>query len=175
MLKGFVDSDYVGDRDNRKTTTSYMFTLCGICVSWKSQLQLIVALPTTEAEYVAATEAIKEVLWLKGLLNELNILSQLVVVYLDCQSAIHLCKNPVFHERTKHIDVRMHFIRDIIHNNSVVLEKIPTEFNPTDMGTKVLPLNKFKSCLKFLKIDIGYFCVNCRWCMVHLDAVILGT
>lgn len=132
-----------------------MFTLCDTCVSWKSQLQSIIALSTNEAEYVAATEAIKEASWLKGLLCELNVLSHPVVVYSDSQSAIHLCKNPVFHERTKHIDVRMHFIRDIILKNSVVLEKIPTEFNPADMGTKVLPLNKFKSCLKMLKIDAG--------------------
>jgi transposase InsO family protein len=155
VLKGYVDSDYASNKDNRKSTTAYVFTLCGACISWKSQLQSIVALSTTEAEYVAATEAIKESLWLKGLLCELNELHDPVVVYCDSQSAIHLCKNPVFHDRTKHIDIRMHFIRDIVHKESILLEKIPTQFNPADMGTKVLPLSKFKSCLQILRIDSG--------------------
>ncbi|KAL0368464.1 UNVERIFIED_CONTAM: Retrovirus-related Pol polyprotein from transposon TNT 1-94 [Sesamum calycinum] len=65
-LVGYVDSNYANDRDNRKSTTSYVFTLCGACISWKSQLQNIVALSTTEAEYIATTEAFKEAIWLEG-------------------------------------------------------------------------------------------------------------
>lgn len=130
VLKGFVDSDYASNKDNRKSTTAYVFTLCSTCISWKSQLQSIVALSTTEV--------VKESLWLKCLLCELN--------------ALH---NPVFHDRTKHIDVRLHFIRDIVHKESILFEKIPTQFNPMDMGAKVLPLSKFKSCLQILKIDTG--------------------
>lgn len=155
VLNGFVDSDFAGNIDNRKSTTSYVFTLCGTCISWKSQLQPVVALSTTEAEYVAATKAIKEALWLKGLLSEINELSNPVTLYSDSQSAIHLCKNPVFHERTKHIDVKLHFIRDIVAKDTLLLEKIATQFNPADMGTKVLPLVKFKSCLQILKVDTG--------------------
>ncbi|XP_022891704.1 ankyrin repeat domain-containing protein 50-like [Olea europaea var. sylvestris] len=109
MLKGFVDADFAGNMDNAKSTFAYMFTLCGTCVSWKSQLRPIVALSATEAEYVAATEAIKEALWLKGLLLEIRILNE---------------------------PVALHFIRDIISNESVLLEKIPTQYNPSDMGTK---------------------------------------
>ncbi|KAL0311211.1 UNVERIFIED_CONTAM: Retrovirus-related Pol polyprotein from transposon TNT 1-94 [Sesamum angustifolium] len=66
-LTGYVDSNYANDRDSRRSTTSYIFTLCGSCITWKSQLQQIVALSTTEAEYIAATEAFKEALWLEGL------------------------------------------------------------------------------------------------------------
>ena len=69
-----MDSDYAGDRDKRKPTTAYFFTLCGNCISWKSQLQNVVALSTTEAEYIALTEAAKEAIWLKGLLIELTVL-----------------------------------------------------------------------------------------------------
>ncbi|KAK4397944.1 Retrovirus-related Pol polyprotein from transposon TNT 1-94 [Sesamum angolense] len=65
-LIGYVDSNYANDKDSRRSTTSYVFTLCGACVSWKSQLQNIVALSTTEAEYIATTEAFKEAIWLKG-------------------------------------------------------------------------------------------------------------
>lgn len=97
-LKGFLDSDFAGNRDNRKSTTAYIFTLCQTCVSWKSQLQPMVALSTTEAEYVATTKATKNALWLEGLLNEINELANPVVVFSDSQSAIPLCKNPIFHE-----------------------------------------------------------------------------
>ncbi|KAL0375656.1 UNVERIFIED_CONTAM: Retrovirus-related Pol polyprotein from transposon TNT 1-94 [Sesamum calycinum] len=65
-LMGYVDSNYANDRDSKRSTTSYVFTLCGACISWKSQLQNIVALSTTEAEYIAITEAFKEALWLEG-------------------------------------------------------------------------------------------------------------
>ncbi|KAK4408088.1 Retrovirus-related Pol polyprotein from transposon TNT 1-94 [Sesamum angolense] len=65
-LMGYVDSNYANDRDSRRSTTSYVFTLCGACISWKYQLQNIVALSTTEAEYIAITEAFKEALWLEG-------------------------------------------------------------------------------------------------------------
>ncbi|KAL2533355.1 Retrovirus-related Pol polyprotein from transposon TNT 1-94 [Abeliophyllum distichum] len=75
ILKGFVDADFASDKVNRKSTTAYVFTLCGTCISWKSQFPPIVALSTTESEYVAATEEIKEGLWLKGLLSEINVLS----------------------------------------------------------------------------------------------------
>ncbi|CAH9146636.1 unnamed protein product [Cuscuta epithymum] len=154
-LIGYVDSNYANDRDNRKSTTSYVFTLCGSCVSWKSQLQPIVALSTTESEYVAATEAFKEAIWLRGLLHEINFLDKNVVIFSDSQSAIQLCKNPVFHDRTKHIDVRFHYIRDIVEKGIIKLEKIPSEFNPADMGTKCLPVEKFVSCQKILNFDFG--------------------
>ena len=70
------------------------------------------ALSTTELEYIATIEAIKEGIWLQGLLGELKLQNKKIIVYSDGQSAFHLCKNPVFHERTKHIDVRYHFIRE---------------------------------------------------------------
>ncbi|KAK6123380.1 hypothetical protein DH2020_042881 [Rehmannia glutinosa] len=155
VLKGYVDSNYANDKDNRKSTTSYVFTLCGSCISWKSQLQHIVALSTTESEYVVVTEALKEALWLKGLVSEIGFLKQKVVVFSDSQSGIQLCKNLVFHDRTKHIDVRFHFIRDIVSKGLICLEKVASQYNPVDMGTKCLPLSKFKTYLKILNFDTG--------------------
>ncbi|KAL0296000.1 UNVERIFIED_CONTAM: Secreted RxLR effector protein [Sesamum radiatum] len=73
-LIGYVDSNYANDKDSRKSTTSYVFTLCGTCISWKSQLQHMVALSTTETEYIAMTEAFREALWLEGLLKEIGFL-----------------------------------------------------------------------------------------------------
>lgn len=88
-------------------------------ISWKSNLQHVVALSTTEAEYIAVLEAIKEAIWLKGLTSEL--LGSIVHTTLMCdsQSAIHLSKNQAHHERTKHIDVRHHFIREILDKKEI--------------------------------------------------------
>ncbi|KAL2230657.1 UNVERIFIED_CONTAM: Retrovirus-related Pol polyprotein from transposon TNT 1-94, partial [Sesamum indicum] len=94
-------------------------------------------------EYIATTEAFKEALWLSGLLNEIGFLKEKPVIFSDSQSAIQLCKNPVFHDRTKHINVRYHFIRDIVGKNEIKLEKISSDENPADMGTKCLPIEKF--------------------------------
>ncbi|XP_019435951.1 PREDICTED: uncharacterized protein LOC109342419, partial [Lupinus angustifolius] len=102
---GYVDSDYAGDLDKRRSLTGYVFTLCGCTVSWKATLQSIVALSTTEAEYIAVTEAVKEAIWEKGLIEELGIQLEETTIYCDSQSAIHLTKNPMYHERTKHIDL----------------------------------------------------------------------
>ncbi|KAL2252662.1 UNVERIFIED_CONTAM: Retrovirus-related Pol polyprotein from transposon TNT 1-94 [Sesamum indicum] len=146
VAKGFTqkeDSNYANDRDSRKSTSSYIFTLCGSCISWKSQLQHIVALSTTEAEYIATTEAFKEALWLDGLIKGIGFSKEKLIIFSDSQSSIQLCKNPVFHDRTKHIDVRYHFIRDIVGRDVIKLEKISSEENPADMGTKCLPSEKF--------------------------------
>lgn len=85
-------------------------------MSWKYNLQSIVALSTTEAEYIAFTKAVKEVIWFKGITSELGLSLDVSVVYSDSQSVIHLSKNSVYQKRTKHINVRLHFIRDVLSN-----------------------------------------------------------
>lgn len=82
-IEGYVDSDYAGDKDSRKSTSAYYFMVCGNCVSWKAQLQPMVALSTTKAEYIAATEGIKEGIWLQGMLKELNLYHGTATVYSD--------------------------------------------------------------------------------------------
>ena len=139
----------------RGSPPPYVFTLGGSCISLKSQLQHIVALSTTESEYIAITKAMKEALWLKGVMGELKFLKQPIVVYSDSQSAIQVCKNHVFHDRTKHIDVIFHFIRDIVEKGEVQLEKIHTDHNPADMGTKCLPVEKMLYCIRKLHMDSG--------------------
>ena len=88
----------------------YIVTIGDNMVSWESRLQHLVALSTTEAEYIAITNAIKEVIWLRGFLGELGFDQGKLVVNCDSQSAIHLTKNTMYHERTKHINIRLHFI-----------------------------------------------------------------
>ncbi|XP_042038299.1 secreted RxLR effector protein 161-like [Salvia splendens] len=153
-LTGFVDSNYANDRDKRKSTTSYVFTICRFCISWKSQLQHIVALSTTESEYIALTEAMKEIVWLKGVLSELKFVKFSPTVFSDSQSSIKLCKNNVFRDKTKHIDVRFHYIRDIVEKCEVFLQKVHTDINPADMGTESLPFEKLLFYIKHLHFDL---------------------
>ena len=107
-------------------------------------MQSIVALSTTEAECMAVIEAIKEAIWLHGLVEDLEIYQEHVSIFCDSQSAIYLAKNQVYHSRTKHIDVRFHFVREIIDEGYILLKRIGTTNNPADMMTKPVPLHKFK-------------------------------
>ena len=121
-------------------------------ISWKSSLQPVVALSTTEAEYIALTEAAKEAIWLKDLINELGFKQEAVDIHCDSQSAMAFAKNAVHHERTNHIHRRFHFIRDTITDGETRILKISTVHNPADILTKVLPVNKFLSALKKLRV-----------------------
>ena len=149
---GYCDSDYAGDLDKRRSTTGFLYTLAKAPVSWKSTLQSTVALSTTEAEYMAISEAVKEAIWLHGLLEDLGVGHKQLEVFSDSQSAIHLAKNQVFHARTKHIDVRYHFVREILEEGEILLQKIHTTENPADMLTKVVTRTKFEHCLDLVSV-----------------------
>ena len=152
-LHGFVDADYASNKDTRKSITSYVYTWAGNCVSWKSQQQPIVALSSTEAEYIAATEACKEAIWLQGILKEIERKHYTSVLHIDSQSALYLCRDPMYHERTKHIDVRYHFIREKVEDNVIHVKKIDGKYNPADFGTKIVPYEKFVFCRNFLHLE----------------------
>nr|KYP49649.1 Retrovirus-related Pol polyprotein from transposon TNT 1-94 [Cajanus cajan] len=102
-------------------------------IGWKTTLQPTVALSTTKAEYMSLTERVKEGIWLQGLIDSLGLNVQRCILYCDSQSALCLTKNPVYHERSKHIDVRLNFIRDVIEDKLFSIEKIATVDNPADM------------------------------------------
>ena len=102
-VKGYVDSDFASDLNKRKSTSGYVFTLAGKAVSWVSKLQTIVALSTTEAKNMAATQACKEVVWIQRILEELGHKQEKIFLFCDSQSALHIARNPTFHSRTKHI------------------------------------------------------------------------
>ena len=114
-------------------------------MSWVSRLQKINALSTTEAEYVAATEVAKEMIWLQFFLEVLGHPQQDNYLFIDCQSAIHLAKNLALHSKTKHIQLRYHFIRSVLEDGQLKLEKIHTNENPADMLTKVVTREKLNS------------------------------
>jgi len=150
-LHGYVDVDIVGDRDNMRTTTVYVFTIGGTTVNWVSKLQSVVALSTTEAEYVADIEASKEMIWLLRFLDELGKNKELGMLYGDRQSAIHLTKNSAFHSKTRHIHFKHHFIWSALDDGQLKLEKIHTSQNVAHMLTKFVTNEK----LRFFSISIS--------------------
>ncbi|GJU46168.1 retrovirus-related pol polyprotein from transposon TNT 1-94 [Tanacetum coccineum] len=140
-VKGYVDSDYAGDLDGSKSTTGYVFTLSGGTVSWVSKLQSVVAMSTTEAEYVAAAQASKEAVWLKMLLEELRYKQEKITLF-----RLYLARNPAFHSKTKHIRVQYHFVREKVEEGTVDMQKIHTDDNMANYLTKAINGDKFIWC-----------------------------
>ncbi|RVW21719.1 Retrovirus-related Pol polyprotein from transposon TNT 1-94 [Vitis vinifera] len=122
---GYVDADFAGDIDSRKSTTGFVFTLC-------------------EAEYIAATEARKEMIWLHGFLDELGKKQEMGILHSDSHSAIFLAKNSAFHLKSKHIQTKYHFIRYLVEDKLVILEKICGSKNSANMLTKGVTIEKLK-------------------------------
>jgi len=150
QLEGWVDSDFASEVDARKSTTGFVFTLNGGAVAWSSKLQQTVATSTTEAEYMAASLAVKEALWLKKVLQ---VFAEVwgrgdrplgpVQMHTDSQGALSLMKHEAASQRTKHIDVMYHFARERVARGEVVFEHCPTTLMVADCMTKALPSEKF--------------------------------
>ena len=142
QLRGFVDSDFAGCEDSRKSTTGWVFTLAGGPVSWSSQRQKTVATSTMDAEYIAGAEAAKEAVWIRNFINDLRIPGvhiNTVPLYIDNNSALKLTRNPEFHSRSKHIDVKHHFIREKVDDGVINTLRVETADNLADIFTKGLP------------------------------------
>ena len=141
---GYTDADYGGDLDNRYSTSGSTFFVHGNLVSWSSKRQKCVSLSTTEAEYVAASDSSKEAVWLSSLLIEIGETSkQPVPIFCDNQSAIQSIRNPAFHQRTKHIDIKYHFVRSLQENQIIDVSFVPSKEQKADMFTKPLPRSEF--------------------------------
>ncbi|CAI7905761.1 unnamed protein product [Closterium sp. NIES-53] len=146
-LKGYAYSDYAGDPSTRKSTSGYVFTLLGAAVSWQSKKQPTVALSSTEAEYMALTQGAMEAIWLRRLLAELgHPQPNPTPLFCDNQAAISLSHNAVLHRRTKHIEVKHHFIREAVEMGEVKLTYVSTKAQPADFLTKPLPKDSFRAC-----------------------------
>ena len=145
-LIGYTDSDYAGLVDGRKSTGGYIFMLSGGPLSHQSKLQNTVALSSTEAEYMAACEAGKEALWVSRFLAALGFRLPTLPVDLrvDNKGAISLTENPEFHRRTKHIEVRYHWIREKVESNEIHVSYVSTKDMIADGLTKPLNLQLFK-------------------------------
>ncbi|XP_042446409.1 secreted RxLR effector protein 161-like [Zingiber officinale] len=149
-LIGYYDCDWAGDIDSRKSTAGFIFYMENSSLTWNSKKQPIVTLSTCEVAYVAATSCICHAVWLRSLLKELNLSQEdLTEIYVDNISAIALTKNPVFHERSKHIDIRYHCIQDCISKEEVKLKYVKSQDQVADIFTKLLKFDVFKK-LHFL-------------------------
>lgn len=146
ILTGYVDSDWGGnDKTDRKSTTGYLFKMYENCiVCWNTKKQASVAASSTEAEYMALFEAVREALWLKSLAASINIkILKPIKIFEDNVSCTSIANNPVNHKRSKHIDIKYHFSREQIDKNVIKLEYVPTGEQLADTLTKPLPAPKF--------------------------------
>lgn len=143
-LCGFTDSDWASSLDDRKSVSASVFTLGSGVITWSSKKQPMTALSSTEAEYVAATSAACQAIWLRRLLAEVNQEQEgATEIFCDNVAAISMSKNPAFHSRTKHIDIRHHFIRDLVAEGKITLEYCSTHEQVADILTKSLSKEKF--------------------------------
>ena len=151
-LTGYTDADGSMGED-RRAISGYAFLIDRGAVSWSSKRQEIVSLSTTESEYVAATHGLKEALWLCSLLTEVFAPTKdATTMFCDNQSAIALTHDHQYHARTKHIDVRYHFIRWVVERGEVRLVYCPTEDMVADVLTKALPSPKVKHFASNLRL-----------------------
>jgi hypothetical protein len=139
-LVGFSDSLYADCPDTRRSCMGYCFSLGGGVISWSSRKQKTIACSTTDAEYIALSEACRETMWLRHFAHELGILKTISTLLLcDNNGARVLAYDPLHHTRSKHIDVRHHYIRERVESLDIVVKYIPSNDNIADVFTKALP------------------------------------
>eukprot|EP00253_Pinus_taeda_P029441 PITA_29441 len=135
-----------------RSKNGYVFNVFGGAISWMSKKQSVVALSTTKAEYMAATHAGKEVVWLQRLCSSMGLVQEDIRIDYDRKSAIFLAKNPTYHSKKKDINVQYHFGRDMIEDKKVFLVKVDTLKNTTDPLTKYMSSKKFSWCRETMGI-----------------------
>jgi hypothetical protein len=153
---GYTNSDYAGCLDTRKSTSGYIFKFGNGAISWRSKLQDCMATSTTEAEYVATSDAVKEALWLEWLARRFRQCNSkwTPTVFSDSQGVVALTKNPVHHNASKHIEVRYHFVQDCATKELLNLEKVSTTDNVADAMTKSLSTDRFRSLRNRMGVEL---------------------
>jgi transposase InsO family protein len=155
ILSGYCDSNYGGCKDTFRSTTAYIFKVNGAPVSWCSKLQNSVAKSTCEAEYVSTSTAAQEAVHLRNVLKDLGQEQvEPTTVYCDNRGAIQLANNTVTKTRSKHIDIQIHFVRELVERNVVQFKYIPSKFNVADMFTKPLGRNKLETHRNSIMIEV---------------------
>ena len=148
----FTDADWAGWPANRKSTTGYCTYVWGNIVTWRSKKQLVVARSSAEAEFRPMCQGICEGIWLRRMLNELEISNTSpMTLRCDNKAAIQIVKSPVHHDRTKHVDIDRHFIKEKVEERMLSLAYVPTSHQIADILTNALPRNNFE----FLKSKLG--------------------
>ncbi|KAL6137975.1 hypothetical protein ACLB2K_063263 [Fragaria x ananassa] len=150
-LEGYSDSDWAGNTIDRKFNTGFCTFVVGNLVTWKSKKQNLVARSSAEVEYRAMTYTTCELTWLKTLLKDLGIeCTKPITSHCDNQAAMHIAANPVLHERTKHIEIDCHFIRDQVHSKVLTTTYVRSGDQLADILIKVLPTAQFDRLLSKL-------------------------
>lgn len=148
-IQGFCDADFASDVDKRRSCTGYVFVLQGGAISWSSKRQQTVAISTTEAEYMALSNATQEAIYLKQFYEEFGMnRDQPIIIHCDNKSAINLASNDIYHPRTKHIDVKHHFVRQSVTNNMINVKYVSTNIMAADNLTKGVNSEKHLVCNK---------------------------
>ncbi|GJV68993.1 hypothetical protein Tco_1484502 [Tanacetum coccineum] len=150
-LEAFSDSDYARASLDRKSTIGGCQFLGKRLISWQCKKQTIVANSTTEAEYVVTANCCGQVLWIQNQMLDYGFNFLNTNIYIDNKSTIYIVKNPIFHSKTKHIEIRHHFIRDYYEKKLIQVIKIHTDHNVTDLITKAFDVSRFN----FLIASIG--------------------
>ena len=154
LFTSFSDADHGGSKDTGKSTGGFLIKVGTGAISWRSKLQPLVALSTTEAEYIAAVEAGKEIFWLRNLLSELGYkFTGPSLLSMDNQSAISVAKNPEHHGRMKHLDLRWYWLRDAVEDGIISPTFIPTAEMVADLLTKPLPRIKVEYCRGLMGLE----------------------
>ncbi|KAL3749900.1 hypothetical protein ACJRO7_010945 [Eucalyptus globulus] len=144
-LQGYSDSDWAGSMDDMMSTSGYCFTFGSACFSWCSKKQEIVAQSTAEAEFIAATAAVNQALWLKKLMDDLHMQQEEdIEVFVDNQATLAISQNPVFHGRTKHFKVKFYFLREVQKAEEVKLVYCNSENQIADIFTKSFHVGRFE-------------------------------
>lgn len=146
VLSGYSDADWGGDIETRRSTSGYVFQIQNNTVSWRSKRQTSVSRSTTEAEYIALSLASQEIVWLRRLLSNIGTQQdEPSIVFEDNQGAIELTKNPKFHNRTKHVDIAFHFVREQVNRDVMSVVYCSTDNMLADIMTKALPRKTFEN------------------------------
>lgn len=149
----YTDADWGGCSIDRKSYTGFVLVVGGGAVSWESRKQQTVALSSTEAEYMALSEATKEAIYMTRLLKDIGVNLKNIVLKSDSLGAQKLAANPIHHARTKHIDIRHHFVRGAMKEGAVVTQYTPTSEMAADFLTKSLPKPKHEHCIRLLGLE----------------------
>jgi len=153
-LNSFSDADFAGDTKTRKSTSGFVITLGETAFSWFSKRQTMVALSTAEAEYIAAADAVKEIIVISNLAKDLGICEEPITLHVDNQSAIRMILDESAQKRTKHIDIRFHFIKDTI-GKQINVSYVQSQDQLADMLTKSLTKEKFKKNIESINVISG--------------------
>jgi len=156
-LEAYVDADFAQCKERRKSVTGYVVRMCGGAISWRSRKQPVVTLSTMEAEYVAASEVAREIVWIRSMLHELGLTQEEpTTIWEDNNSCIAMANNPDLQDRSKHVDVKYHYVREQVGKNVIKFERVNTKEQVADTLTKALEKKSFEKS----KLELGLYLID---------------